>query len=133
MNWLSRFEAPIYAALRIVVGLMFAAHGVQKLFGVLPHHKYGAMKAEFGTQTWFGGVIELVCGLAMALGFKTRWAGFLASGTMAVAYWQFHQPNGGLPVQNDGELAVVYCFLFLFIAAKGSGIWSMSGAKDKSG
>jgi len=121
MNWLSRWEAPIYAAFRIVAGLCFAAHGAQKLFGLFPHPDHPAGKLEFGSQVWFGGVIELVCGLAIALGFQTRWAAFLASGTMAVAYFQFHQPRAPLPWQNDGELAVVYCFAFLFIAAKGAG------------
>ena len=131
MKWLSRWEEPFYAALRIVAGLMFAAHGAQKLFGVLPVPNHPAPPIEFPSQVWFGGVIELVCGLAIALGFYARCAGFVASGTMAVAYWQFHH-NRELPapVQNGGELAVVYCFLFLFISAKGPGMLSLT-AKDK--
>jgi len=122
MNWLSRWEAPIYAAFRIVAGLLFASHGVQKLFGMFPHVTHKIVPSELPPQVAIGGVIELLCGLAIALGLLTRWAAFLASGTMAVAYWQFHHRwDYPLPSQNDGELAVVYCFAFLFIAAKGAG------------
>jgi putative oxidoreductase len=130
MNWLSRFAEPIYALFRIVVGLLFAPHGAQKLFGVLLPPDYPAHETRMWSQEWCGGVIELVAGLLIAIGFQTRCAAFVASGTMAVAYFQFHQPQGALPVQNGGEMAVLYCFAFLFIAAKGSGIWSVSG-KDK--
>jgi putative oxidoreductase len=113
-----------YAALRIVSGLLFSFHGVQKIFGVLTDHQ-----PAFGTQLWFGGVIELVCGVLIALGIFTRWAAFLASGTMAVAYTQFHwRLQFGaefLPAVNKGELAILYAFLFLFIACRGAGIWSV--------
>ena len=101
-------------------GWMFAFHGAQKVFGVL-----GAQRAAPVSQMWVGGVIELVCGLMIAFGIKTRAAAFLASGTMAVAYIQFHwklQFNSNFfPAINQGELAVVYCFLFLFIACQGGG------------
>jgi putative oxidoreductase len=114
-----------YALLRIVSGLALSFHGMQKMFGLLSSQP----RPPFGTQMWFGGVIELVCGLAMALGFFTSWAAFLASGTMAVAYIQFHwkfQFNQAFfPVINGGELALIYCFLFLFIACKGGGVWSL--------
>jgi putative oxidoreductase len=129
MNWLSRFAEPSYALFRIVFGLLFAPHGAMKLFGVLLPPDYPAHETKMWSQEWVGGVIELVCGLAIAIGFQTRSAAFLASGTMAVAYFQFHQPRGALPTQNGGEMAVLYCFAFLFIAAKGSGMWSVS--KDK--
>jgi putative oxidoreductase len=128
MNRLSRWEPQIYAAFRIVMGLLLAPHGAQKLFGVLLPPDYPASgRPEFPSQMWLGGVIELLCGLAVAVGFQTRWAAFLASGTMAVAYFQFHQRNAFLPAQNGGELAVAYCFAFLLIAAKGSGMCSVSG------
>jgi putative oxidoreductase len=113
-----------YALLRIVAGLMFAFHGVQKLFGVLSEHP----QPEIGSQAWFGGIIELVCGTAIALGLLSRWAAFLASGTMAVAYVQFHWmlavDKNFFPAINQGELAVLYAFVFLFIACRGGGWWS---------
>lgn len=110
----------VYVSLRIVAGLAFSFHGFQKIFGVL-----GATPQEFGTQIWLGGLIELVCGLAIALGFLTSLAAFLASGTMAVAYIQFHwKLQFGaefFPAVNKGELALLYCFLFLFMVFHGSG------------
>jgi len=112
-----------FAALRIVSGLLFAFHGVQKIFGVLSD-----FQPPVGSQLWIGGLIELVCGLAIAAGAFTTWAAFLASGTMAVAYIQFHWKfdfgAGFFPTVNKGELALVYCFLFLYIACRGSGPWS---------
>lgn len=113
-----------YALLRIVSGLLLTCHGLQKLFGVLGGHQQVT-----GTQLWFGAVIELVCGLAIAFGFFTRWAAFLASGTMAVAYvqfhWKFRLGAAFFPVVNLGELAVIDCFVFLFLACKGGGVWSV--------
>jgi putative oxidoreductase len=110
-----------YALMRVVAGLMLSFHGVQKLFGVLSESPPPAV----GTQLWFGGVIELTCGLAIALGLFASCAAFLASGTMAVAYVQFHwKLQGGenlLPAINKGELALLYCVVFLYIACRGSG------------
>jgi putative oxidoreductase len=121
---LSRFLAPredvVYAALRIVVGILFAFHGLQKIFGVLTEQQ-----PPVGSQLWFGGLIELVAGLMIAVGFLTVWAAFLSSGTMAVAYLQFHWKfafdTSFFPVVNRGELALVYAFVFLFIACRGAG------------
>lgn len=114
----------VYALLRMVSGFTFACHGAQKLFGVL-----GGEPPPIGSQIWIGGVIEFLAGSAIALGLLASWAAFLASGTMAVAYFQFHWKfqlgSMFFPAVNQGELAVVYCFLFLFIACKGSGIWSI--------
>jgi putative oxidoreductase len=127
---LSRFLAPlsepVYAALRIVTGLLFAIHGVQKVLGLLTEQQ-----PPVGSQLWIGGVIELVAGLLIAVGFLTVWSAFLASGTMAVAYIQFHWKfafdASFFPVVNKGELAVVYAFLFLFIACRGAGKASIDG------
>jgi putative oxidoreductase len=130
MNALARLEQPAYALLRIVSGALFALHGTQKLFNFPPSpHPI----PQF-SQVWFGGVIELVCGVLIAIGLLTRPAAFLASGTMAVAYLQFHwklQTEGlaWLPSVNQGELAVVYCFLFLFIAGRGGGLASVDGRR----
>lgn len=114
---LSTLAAPSFLALRIVAGLMFAFHGLQKVFGVLSESQ-----PPMGSQLWIGGVIELVTGLLIAAGVRTSWAAFLASGTMAVAYIQFHWKfafgSGFFPTVNRGELAVVYCFLFLYIACR---------------
>ena len=122
---------PIYAAMRIVVGVLFAFHGAQKILGVLTEQQ-----PPVGSQLWIGGLIELVGGLLIAVGFLTVWAAFLSSGTMAVAYIQFHW-KGALdenffPVVNRGELAVVYAFVFLFIACRGAGHASIDGAREGS-
>jgi len=123
MQWLRRVEEPAYAALRIVSGLMFSVHGMQKILG------WFTTKAgpAFGSQLWVGGLIEIVAGTLIALGLYTRPAAFLASGTMAVAYFQFHwklELSGWrwMPIVNKGELAALYSFVFLFIAARGPGI-----------
>lgn len=119
-----RFQNPAYALLRMVSGLNLASHGSQKLFGL-----FGGRLASFPSQYWLGGLIELSCGLAIALGWGARWAAFLASGTMAVAYFQFHwKLQAGamfMPVVNKGELALVYCFLFLFFFTRGNGHWCL--------
>ena len=113
-----------YALLRIVAGLMFAFHGIQKIFGY-----ESEMIPAVGSQIWIGGLIELVAGLAIAAGFLTAWAAFLTSGEMAVAYVQFHwklQMGGKFfPAVNKGELALLYAFLFLFVACRGGGSWSL--------
>jgi putative oxidoreductase len=123
---LGRVAPQIYAALRIVAGLMFAVHGAQKLFGA-----FGGRQMPLMTQAGLAGVIELAGGLMIALGIFASLAAFIASGEMAVAYFQAHVPRGWLPIQNGGELAALYCFLFLYIAARGNGVWSVQGGKRK--
>ena len=124
---LSPFDEVAYAVLRFIAGFMFSFHGVQKLFGVLTDHA----RPPVGSQAWLGGVIELACGVAIALGVWTRAAAFLASGTMAVEYVQFHWKGAVdsrfLPIVNGGELAVLYCFLYLYVACRGGGRWSVDG------
>ena len=124
MNWLAKYSDFTYALMRIVSGLLFTFHGAQKILGVLADSQ-----PEFGTQMWFGGLIELVGGLMIAVGFQTRYAAFLSSGTMAVAYIQFHWnfavDSSFFPAINKGELAVVYCFVFFYIACRGAGMLSM--------
>lgn len=115
MNW-QPFETIAFVALRIISGLMFACHGAQKLFGVLTSNP----TAEAFSQMWIGGVIELVGGVMLAAGLLTRPVAILCSGTMAVAYIQFHWmgafDSAFFPVVNKGELSVVYCFWFLYLA-----------------
>jgi putative oxidoreductase len=120
-----------YSVLRIVSGLMFSFHGMQKIFGVLTN-----FQPPVGTQLWIGGIIELLGGLAIAAGAFTSCAAIVASGTMAVAYVQFHWKLAGgaqfFPTVNQGELAVVYAFLFLFIACRGGGKWSVDQWRSRS-
>ena len=120
---LDRYADAIYALLRFVAGFMFMFHGLQKLFGAL-----GGQVQPTGSLAWFAGSIELVCGILIMIGLLASWAAFLASGTMAVAYFMVHQPMGTWPVQNQGELAALYAFVFLYIAARGSGPFSVARA-----
>lgn len=124
---ISQYTPYLYALLRIVAGLLFAMHGSQKLFGVPGGSDPVALVSLMG----FGGVVELVGGLLISLGLFTRLAAFLASGQMAVAYLMAHLPQGPVPLLNKGELALVYCFLFLFIVAQGAGIWSLDAQRQK--
>ena len=127
-RFLGRYAPHLYAILRIIAGLMFAMHGTQKLFG-WPGGKEPAGVALMRVA----GVIELAGGLLIAIGLFTSIAAFIASGEMAVAYFKAHAPNGFWPILNEGELAVLYCFLFLFMAAYGSGIWSVDAARRGRG
>ena len=123
---LGRFAPQIYALLRIVAGLLFAVHGAQKLLGVL-----GGQQVPIMSQFGLAGVIELVGGLMIAAGVFASLAAFVASGEMAVAYFQAHAPKALWPVENGGELAVLYCFVFLYVAARGNGTWSVQGGKKR--
>ncbi len=124
--FMSRFQNETYATLRIVTGLMFLFHGSQKLFNFPPSEMAGKLPAFV---VYLGGPIELVGGLMVMLGFMAGWAGFLCSGMMAAAYWMAHGTKALLPIQNGGEPAVIYCFVFLFIAARGSGKWSIDAMR----
>jgi len=124
-SFLGKFSGPIYAAMRIVVGLMFAQHGAQKLFGWLGGMGEDGGSAAFLSMMFFAGLIEFFGGLLIALGFQTSWAAFIASGQMATAYFMAHASRGLFPIQNRGESAVIYCFIFLYIAAHGSGKLSL--------
>ena len=121
--FMKSYTAQTYAALRIVAGFLFLWHGSQKLLGI------PAAPAEMPAFiVYVAGPIELLGGLLLVAGFMTRWAAFLCSGLMAAAYWMAHGLKHALPLQNGGELAVLYCFLFLFIAANGPGIWSVDAS-----
>ncbi len=116
---LGKFSEPIYGIMRIIIGLLFACHGAQKVLGVFgfPGHAHGLMLVA--------GCIELAGGLLVAVGLFASFAAFVASGEMAAAYFMAHAPHGFWPIVNKGELAVGYCFVFLYIAARGSGRLSM--------
>jgi putative oxidoreductase len=119
-----RYREISYALLRIVVGLMFASHGAQKLFGM-----FGGQVQTDKPLMLIGGILELVLGLAVAAGLFARVAGFIASGEMAVAYFMAHAPRAFWPVENKGEGAVLYCFYFLMVSACGAGIWSFDALR----
>ena len=123
-KWLGPYAPYLYALLRIVAGLAFAQHGAQKLFGLL-----GGTAVELTSQRGLAGVIEFVGGFLIAIGLFTSPVAFLASGQMAVAYFQAHVPRGFWPIQNGGELAVLYCFIFLYFAAVGSGKLSIDSVR----
>ena len=116
---LSRFSGISYALMRVVVGFLFACHGAQKLFGVL-----GGQIEIHDPEGLTAGVIEFTAGIAVSLGLFSSIAAFVASGEMAVAYFKAHAPRGSWPILNRGELAVLYSFVFLYIACQGDGRWS---------
>ncbi len=121
-RFLGNYSSYAYALLRVVAGFMFMQHGAQKLLGFPPS---GKPPMALNTLMTVGGVIELVAGLMILIGLFTSIAAFIASGMMAVAYFMVHQPMGALPIQNQGELAALYCFVFLYMATRGSGICSV--------
>ena len=125
-----RFTGPAFAIMRIMVGLMFMLHGTQKILGAPPMD--GMNRSQLPTIAVVAGWIELVCGALIVIGLFGGLAAFIASGEMAVAYFIGHAGHGGFtPLQNKGELAVVYCFIWLYVAAHGSGIWSVDSILRK--
>jgi putative oxidoreductase len=129
LNWLSRWQAELRAILRIVVGLLFLEHALIKLFGFPPGGMPGLQ--DVGTLLWIGGVIELVTSILVIIGLFTRIAAFVAAGEMAVAYFMFHFPHGFYPAVNMGEAAILFCFVFLYLAAAGPGAWSVDGTRGR--
>ncbi len=119
------YTAQTYALLRIVTGFLFLWHGTSKLFGI---PKAASAEAP-AFVTYVAGPLELVGGILILIGLLTRWVAFLCSGLMAAAYWMAHGTKALLPMMNHGEMAALYCFVFLFIAANGAGIWSVDGAR----
>jgi putative oxidoreductase len=120
---LARLSEPIYAVFRIMFGALFAFHGAQKIFGM-----FGGQVQPVGTVPWIAGAIELGAGILIAIGLIAGIAAFVASGEMAAAYFMAHAPQGTWPIQNQGELAVLYCFAFFYTAARGAGVFSVDGA-----
>ena len=129
MNSLNRYADPVYCIMRLMVGIMFACHGASKAFGM-----FGG-KVTTDSMMMVFGWLELVLGIIIAIGLLTRVAAFLASGMMAIAYFKAHASGHLVPIVNKGELAVVYCFLFLFVAFYGPGRWAidaMLGREQRS-
>lgn len=126
MEFMKRLEPQTYALLRIVTGFLFLWHGMGKLFGYPEPMPPGVP----GFISWIAGPLELFGGALVMMGLFTSPVAFVLSGLMAFAYWMGHGFNALLPVVNKGELAVLYCFVFLYISARGSGIWSVDGARS---
>ena len=126
MKFLDGLTEPSYALLRIVAGLLFMAHGVQKLFNFPVAFPY-----PLNPMSMAAGGIELIGGALIAIGLLTRPAAFIASGMAAVGYWIAHGLKTPFPITNGGEIIARYCVIFLFIAARGAGIWSVDGAMKR--
>ena len=126
-NFMRSYEAQTYALLRIVTGFLFLWYGIQKLFGFPGTMPPGVP----GPIIWTAGPIELFGGILVMIGLFTRCAAFVASGLMAFAYWLGHGTKALLPILNHGDLAILYCFIFLHVAARGPGIWSVDAAQGR--
>ena len=132
-GFLGRYSTYIYAIFRIVFGFVFMLYGTQKMFD---WPSSGRPASALGGLMLVAAIIELGCGLLIMVGFFSGIFAFIASGQMAVAYFMTHQPNGAFPVQNGGVASVLFCFAFLYVASRGSGVWSVdsifrSGPVDK--
>jgi putative oxidoreductase len=127
--WLSRWQPQLLAILRIVTGLLFLEHGLIKLIGFPPGGKPGLQ--DVGSFLWIAGVIETITSVLVVLGLFTRLAAFVAAGEMAIAYWTVHAKMGLYPAVNMGEAAILYCFVFLYLAGAGPGAWSLDGARTR--
>jgi len=126
--FMKKYSSQTYALMRMIVGFLFLWHGSQKLLG----YPSPMPMVPPAFITYIAGPLELFGGILIMVGLFTSWTAFLCSGLMAVAYWMAHGPKGFLPTENGGELAVLYCFVFLFISATGSGIWSVDAAKGRA-
>ena len=121
-SFIYRYSDEALSLLRIVAALLFLLHGTSKLFDFPP---YPLGSPNIYSTFWIAGVMELIGGTLLIIGLFSRLTAFLLSGEMAVAYWIFHAPQSPFPTINGGEGAILYCFIFLFIAAAGPGAWSI--------
>ncbi|MGD9981754.1 MAG: DoxX family protein [Hyphomonadaceae bacterium] len=124
MTSLDRFSPQLLSILRIISALLFMCHGTMKLFQFPPSDRFGEPPA-MGSLIWFAGVLEVFGGGLLAAGLFTRIVAFVLSGQMAIAYFMAHAPQGFYPLLNGGESAVLFCFVFLYLAAAGGGPWSL--------
>jgi putative oxidoreductase len=130
-NRLGRFEPVMLSVLRIVTGLIFLEHGSQKFLS-FPLGQAAGSGLALDNPGAYAGIVELLCGILIALGLFTRPAAFLASGTMAVAYWYAHAPRNIFPVNNMGDAAILYCFVFLYLVFAGPGPLSIDAMRARS-
>lgn len=129
--WWSSWQGPILSVLRIVAAAMFMLAGTSKLFAFPIGMPPNGQTASFGSQIWIGGALEAFGGLLMLLGLFTRPVAFILAGEMAVAYFQFHQPQALWPTVNGGVAAVLYCFVWLYFSAAGPGPWSLDAKRER--
>jgi putative oxidoreductase len=125
---LAPFGPYAYAILRIIAGLLFFCYGGQKLFGW-----FGGQQVPLGSLFGIAGLLEVILGALITIGLFASYAAFVASGEMAVAYFMAHFPKSFWPLENEGEPAVLFCFIFLYMATQGSGIWSVDAARAERG
>ena len=123
---LTKWEPQAQGVLRIITGLLFLEHGTQKFLS-FPAGEHAGTGLAFDNPGAFAGIVELIAGFLVAIGWFTRPAAFLASGTMAVAYWMAHAPQNFFPVNNGGDAAILYCFVFLYFVFAGPGAFSVDG------
>lgn len=126
MRFLRPHQDRLFSIARLAIGLLFAEHGAQKLFGLL-----GGNQQPLMSLMGVAGMIEFFGGLLIAFGLFTAVVAFIASGEMAVAYFRSHAPNGFWPIQNRGEMAVFYCFFFLYLASREPGVWSLDAWRKR--
>lgn len=119
----------VLSILRIMSGLLLLQHGMTKFLNIPPSEMYGISPA---TMPGFAGVLELVGGVLLVIGLFTRPVAFILSGMTAVAYWYAHAPQGFYPMLNGGELAALYCFVFLYLACAGGGVWTIDAKRGKA-
>jgi len=129
---LGPYSPYLYAVLRIVVGFLFVCHGAQKLFGILGGLGASGESAPLLSLMGFAGLIEFFGGLLIIVGWLTGYVAFIASGEMAAAYFMGHYPRGFWPILNNGEPAVLFCFIFLYMASQGAGVWSIDRSRRES-
>jgi putative oxidoreductase len=129
MESLTVWQPRMLSVLRAIAGLIFLLHGTQKLIGIPASTRV----VEAFSLPWIAGVIEIVTGVLIMIGLFTRPAAFLASGTMAFAYWLAHAPRGLFPTNNGGDAAILYCFVFLYLVFAGAGSWSVDAAMRSKG
>lgn len=129
MNFLKPYTSQLLSVLRIMAGLLFLQHGTTKYLYFPETQMSGASPLTMGG---FGGLLELIGGALLALGLFTRPVAFVLSGEMAVAYFYAHAPQGFFPILNGGELAALYCFVFLYLAAAGGGAWSLDRMRSRA-
>jgi len=125
MQRLAKYSPQVLGATRALFGILFGCHGAQKLLGAFG----GAPPGAHPTVLWIAGLVELIGGVLLVLGLFTRETAFLSSGLMAVAYFMAHAPRGFWPILNGGELAIAYCWLFLYLAAQGPGAWALDNRR----
>lgn len=129
----NRFSGSVWSLFRAVVGLLFALHGASTVFGVFGGNRGSGHAAAVGTWPgWYAGVIELICGMLVLIGFLTVPSAILASGSMAYAYFTVHQPNALLPLQNGGDVPALFCWAFLAIAVVGAGPLSVDAMRRRT-